>query len=141
MNIYHSLFSTWVILFFAIFCLFSIGCGPQHHYAFQQFGTPHKGSILSVQGYVFNPSEETDFKNNWNILAAEMKKKPGFVLASLSSGVGESRLILAHSEWKDLESLRNAFSDQQILALEAKLPKKQFEHLFGMGTLGYYTKK
>lgn len=141
MNNYQQCIEPRIIAFFGILCLFLVGCGPQHHLAFQQFSTPHKGSILSVQGYVLKPSEIPEFEKNWNILAGEMKKKPGFMLAALSAGVGGSKLILAQSEWKDLESLRNAFSDRRILDLEAKLPKKQFEHLFGLGTLGYFTKE
>lgn len=131
----------WMTPCFALICLFLVGCGPQHHHAFQQFSTRHEGSILSVQGYVVNASEIAAFEKNWNILAGEMDDKPGFVLAALSAGVGDSKLILAHSEWKDMESLRNAFSDERILQLEAMLPKKQFEHLFGLGTLGYFTKE
>ena len=131
----------WIIACFGMTFLLLVGCGPQHHLAFQQFSSPDEGTILSVQGYVLSPSEVAEFEKNWNMLAAEMKKKPGFILGALSAGVGESKLILAQSEWKDLDALRNAFSDQEILALEAKLPKKQFEHLFGLGTLGYFTNK
>ncbi len=140
-NIYYRFLKPSIIVCIGILCLFAIGCGPQHHYAFQQLSSPDEGTILSVQGYVVKPSKVADFERNWNILSVEMKKKAGFKLSSLSSGIGESKLILAHSEWKDLASLRNAFSDKKILELEAKLPKKQFEHLFGLGTLGYHTKK
>ena len=141
MNSGHRGLVPWFIACFGMICLFSVGCGPQHHHAFQQFSSPDEGTILSVQGYVLRPSEVANFKKNWNILAGEMEKKPGFKLGALSSGIGDSKLILAQSKWKDLESLRNAFSDKRILELEAKLPKKQFEHLFGLGTLGFFTKE
>ena len=48
-------------------CLFLTGCGPQHHYAFQQFSTPNEGTILSVQGYLVKSSGVAEFEKNWNI--------------------------------------------------------------------------
>ncbi len=140
MSINYNLLKRWMIVCLGMIYLFLVGCGPQHHYAFQQLSSPDEGTILSVQGYVVKPSEVAEFKKRWNFLSGEMKKKAGFRMSSLSSGVGDSKLILAHSEWENLEALRNAFSDEKILELESKLPKKQFEHMFGLGALGYYTK-
>ncbi len=115
-----------------------IGCAPQHHYAFKQFNTESKSEIISIQGYVVDASSVKDLEKDWNLLVIEMSKKPGFVSGYLSEGVGDSKLVLAHSTWENLESLRNAFSDKKILDLEAKLPKIQFEHLFNVGTLANY---
>ncbi len=130
----------WKFTFFAIISLTMIGCAPQHHHAFKQFNTENKGKIISIQGYVVDASSVKDLENAWNQLIIEMSKKPGFVSGYLSEGVGDSKLVLAHSTWENLESLRNAFSDKKILDLESKLPKIQFEHLFNVGTLANYPK-
>ncbi len=120
---------------FAVLTMTLISCGPQHHYAFEQFSANNEGEILSMQGYILDDSKVKTLQKDWDLLIQEMSKKPGFVSGYLSEGVGGSKLILAHSRWKDLESLRNAFADKKILELEAKLPKMQFEHLFNVGTL------
>lgn len=118
------------------------GCSPQHNYTFQQFNAEQKGVIFSIQGYVISsPEEIKDLKEKWNTLAGEMSKKLGFIDGHLSLGIGGSKLILAHSKWENLESLRNAFSDERILELEERLPKNQFQHLFTHGDLGTYFKE
>lgn len=127
------------------FCFFVLNftllsCAPQHKYAFEQLSAESKETILSIQGYVISGTDTNSLEEDWNILVKEMSKKPGFISSYLSSGVGDSKLVLAHSEWKDLQSLRNAFSDKKILELEAKLPRIQFEHLFNLGTLGKHSK-
>lgn len=121
--------------------LLFIGCGPQHHYSFQQIKIPDQGVILSMQGYVLDSSEINTLKKDWNALVREMEKRPGFISAYLSTGVGDSKLTLAHSTWKDLESLRQALFEEDIMELEAKLPKQQFQHIFSLGTLGMYPEK
>ena len=108
MSIQHKLLKSSTIICIVLIYLLIAGCAPQHHYAFQQFSAPQDGSILSVQGYVLNPNEVAVFEKNWNILANEMKNKSGFKTASLNSGVGDSKLILAQSEWNDLEALRQS---------------------------------
>ncbi len=128
----------WGFSILVILSLTMIGCAPQHHYAFKQFNTESKGEIISIQGYVLDASGVKNLERDWNLLVIEMSKKPGFVSGYLSEGVGDSKLVLAHSTWKNLESLRSAFSDKKILDLEAKLPKIQFEHLFNIGTLANY---
>ena len=130
----------WNVSFLVVIVFFISSCSPQHNYAFQQFNVETSDVIVSIQGYVIDESKVETLKKNWNTLAKEMSKKPGFVSSYLNRGVGDSRLILAHSEWKDLKSLRDAFSDPVILSLEAKLYKKQFEHLFSKGSLGSYQK-
>ncbi len=126
------------VLLYIIPLLIFTRCGPQHHYAFQQFNTENKEAIISIQGYVVDPISVKTLEKNWNLLIVEMSKKPGFVSGYLSEGVGDSKLVLAHSTWKDLQSLRNAFADENILSLEAQLPKIQFEHIFNIGTLANY---
>lgn len=131
----------WTQILTVAIGLLLLGCSPQHHYAFQQFNTTNKAAILSIQGYVVDSAKANSLEKDWNLLVTKMSKKPGFISAFLSKGVGNSKLVLAHSKWQDLQSLRNAFSDEEILKLEAKLPKIQFEHLFDIGTLGSYPEK
>ncbi|HAS40474.1 MAG TPA: hypothetical protein DCS93_08345 [Microscillaceae bacterium] len=130
---------------FVLLCVLSLtfaGCSPQHNYAFKQFNAPSQEAVLSIQGYVIvNPKKIEDLKVKWNALVTEMSKKPGFIDSNLSKGIGKSKLVLAHSKWKDLATLRNAFADKKIIELEAKLPKKQFVHLFNFGSLNNYKKK
>lgn len=126
------------IIFYSILISLLTSCGPGHHLAYKQFSTNNTGVILSVQGYALKASEKEILKQNWNALAAEMKKQPGFISSYLSSGLGESTLWLSHSEWESIEALRNAFSNSRILELEAKLRDKQFEHLFSLGKEGQY---
>lgn len=136
------MFQKWDYIFVCAVLLVFSGCSPQHNYAFQQFNANTKEAVLSIQGYVINnPEDIKDLKMDWNALVAEMSKKPGFMEAYLSDGIGDSKLVLAHSKWNDIESLRNAFLDQNILYLEAKLPDQQFEHLFNFGNLTTYNAK
>lgn len=135
----NKLLQKIAISFFVLTLVF-VSCAPQHKYAFKQLSTENKGTILSIQGYVISASSTNSLEKDWNILVKEMSKKPGFISSYLSGGVGNSKLVLAHSTWKDLQALRNAFSDKKILELEAKLPKIQFEHLFNLGTLGAHHK-
>lgn len=135
MNINKSTFIKVICICFSIFLL--VRCAPQHNYAFKQFKAKNKGAVLSIQGYVIVDTVKVkNLEKRWNILADKMSKKPGFISCYLSKGVGNSKLILANSKWEDLPSLRNAFSDEKILKLENELPKKQFEHLFTLGSLG-----
>ncbi|CAM1343413.1 antibiotic biosynthesis monooxygenase family protein [Tenacibaculum amylolyticum] len=139
MNTNKSTFIKVICTCFFIFLL--LGCAPQHNYAFKQFNAKNQGVVLSIQGYVIVDTVKVkNLEERWNILADKMSKKPGFIACYLSKGVGNSKLILANSKWQDLESLRNAFSDEKILKLENELPKKQFEHLFTLGSLGEHYK-
>ncbi|MCR9253820.1 MAG: antibiotic biosynthesis monooxygenase [bacterium] len=126
------------IIISLIICCLAMSCGPGHHLAFKQFESPYSGGLLSVQGYVVKGSDGEQLSKDWNRLLVDMSKQPGFISGFLSSGVGESNLWLAHSEWRSLEDLRNAFANPKILELEAKLPKKQFEHLFELGSEAKY---
>lgn len=130
----------WRKGYLLLLSLVILGCGPQHHYAVEQFNANPEGAILSIQGYVVDSAKVRDLERDWNQLVREMSNKPGFISSSLSEGVGDSKLVLAHSKWKDLKSLRDVFLDEKIVELEAKLPKIQFEHLFNVGTLGDYHK-
>ena len=113
---------------------FITGCtGPGHHAAFDQFKSPTTGRILSIQGYVTNNDEKSNNLNKrWSELATVMRQQPGFISGHLSSGIGESELWLAHSKWESIEALRSAFSNSEVLRLESKMPKTQFEHLFSL---------
>lgn len=142
LNGYLSFATSRIIgLLFVMIFITVTGCAPQHHHAFKQFNTESRDEIISIQGYVADSSDAKELGEAWNLLIAEMSKKPGFVSGYLSEGVGDSKLVLAHSTWENLESLRNAFSDKKILELESKLPKIQFEHLFNVGTLANYQGK
>lgn len=124
-----------------IIFLITSSCGPAHHLAYKQFSAPYSGSLLSVQGYVIKGSDKAkNLKKDWNILLESMSKQPGFISGFLSSGVGESPLWLAHSEWRSLEDLRNAFANPKIAELEDKLPNIQFEHLFELGSEARYVR-
>jgi len=113
-------------------------CAPGHHLAFEQFNVQHSGTILSVQGYVIQDDDHIKtLKKNWTMLAKKMRQKPGFISCHLSPGIGQSMLWLAHSKWESIASLRNAFADPTVLALEEKLDNK-FEHLFSLGESGVF---
>ncbi|ACF15048.1 hypothetical protein Ctha_2599 [Chloroherpeton thalassium ATCC 35110] len=128
----------FLLIFFASFVQ---ACAPGHHLAFEQFQSPHSGTVLSVQGYVIKSNSDTAaLQQNWMNLAEKMSRKPGFISCHLSPGIGESTLWLAHSKWENLEALRNAFADPIILKLEEKLPNK-FEHLFSLGEKGAFDRK
>ena len=121
-----------------VICFLTLSCGPGHHLAYQQFSDPYSGGLLSVQGYVVKDGNQ--LSKDWNVLLESMSKKPGFISGFLSSGIGDSPLWLAHSEWRSLEDLRNAFADPEIVKLEDKLPKIQFEHLFELGSKARFVK-
>ncbi len=114
-----------------ILALITACTGPGHQAAFEQFKSPSTGHILSVQGYVTkNDEQKNNLNTRWNKLAFVMKQQPGFISGYLSLGLGESTLWLAHSEWKNIEALRSAFTNPEVLSMESKMPKTQFEHLF-----------
>ena len=121
-----------LLLTVAIISLITGCTGPGwHRAAFDQFKTPSTGPILSIQGYVTNTDEKSNNLNkHWNDLANVMRQQPGFLSGHLSPGVGESELWLAHSKWESIVALRSAFSNPDVLRLESKMPKAQFEHLF-----------
>lgn len=111
------------------------GCGPSHHLLNQQLDSSYSGRILSVQGYVIkNEKDAAELKSHWLKVAEKMKERTGFLGAWLSPGVDDSPLWLACSEWRDVEDIRKAFSDAELLRLELQLPAKQFEHLFKQET-------
>ena len=140
----RSIATTFKLRLVLVLCAFSfllVNCGPQHSLAFKQFGAQPEGTIMAVQGYVAaKPEDVESLKQKWNALAVEMQKMPGYVEGHLSLGVGESKLVLAHTTWRDLQSLRNAFANETIVALEDALPSQQFAHIFSHGSLNTYHK-
>lgn len=122
-----------LVLTIAVISLITGCTGPGHRAAFDQFKSPTTGRILSIQGYVTNNDEKSNNLNKrWSELAIVMRQQPGFISGHLSPGVGESELWLAHSKWESIEALRSAFSNPEVLSLESKMPKTQFEHLFSL---------
>jgi len=112
-------------------------CSPGHQMAFKQLKTDHSGPVLSVQGYVLEMDEKKQgLITKWKAVAKEMSQQPGFIACYLSPGIGSSNLWLAHSKWDSLDLLRGAFSNPKVLAVESKMPKTQFEHLFSLGNKG-----
>ena len=119
-----------LILTVAVISLITGCTGPGHRAAFDQFKAPSTGPILSIQGYVANTDEKSNNLNkHWYELATVMRQQPGFLSGHLSPGVGKSELWLAHSKWESIVALRSAFSNPEVLRLESKMPKTQFEHL------------
>ncbi|MGH1352842.1 MAG: antibiotic biosynthesis monooxygenase family protein [Methyloligellaceae bacterium] len=119
---------------------FLLGCAPGHKLALKQLEADSPGPVLSLQGYVIKGEKHRNsLKKQWTTLSELMRQQPGFISSDLSPGIGESTLWLAHSEWSSLNDLKKAFSNPEVLELELKMPKRQFEHLFSQGAIGHFS--
>ena len=89
-------------LLLIITLLMLMGCtGPGHRSMNNQFQIDHAGPVYSIQGYVITGSLD-HLQEAWQELGNEMKKQDGFLSSRLSEGVGDSPLVLVHSEWTSL---------------------------------------
>lgn len=108
--------------------------GPGHQALERQLAVAQDTPVLSVQGYRVQSAEaQRELRRQWHALARIMRGQPGFIGARLSPGANGSVLWLAQSKWVSAQALRTAFSQEEVLQGEAKMPKRSFGHLFALG--------
>lgn len=98
----------------------------------QQLAENETGSVVLVNVFTLDPTDEAAFLDAWGKDAIYMKARPGFISTQLHRAVGESPTYFNHAVWESLEMFRAAFFDAGFRARLADYPSSATTspHLF-----------
>ena len=98
----------------------------------QQMQTTDDGSVVLVNVFTIDPSEEEELVAAWSHDAAFMRQQPGYISTQLHKGVGGSPTFFNYAIWESVESFRKAFQNPEFQKRIAQYPSSAVSspHLF-----------
>lgn len=90
------------------------------------------GSVVLVNVFTLDRSDEADFLKIWQEDAAFMKRQPGFISTQLHRAIGDSPTYLNYAVWESNAAFRAAFTHPEFLAKLSAYPASAVAspHLF-----------
>ena len=72
------------------------------------------GSIVLVNVFTVDPTEEEALVKAWKHDADFMKNQPGYISTQLHKGIAGSTTYINYAIWENVESFRNAFTNPEF---------------------------
>ena len=90
------------------------------------------GSIVLINVFTVDPSEEDALLAAWAHDASFMKEQPGYISTQLHKGIGGSSTFINYAIWESVESFRSAFTNPEFQKRIADYPESAVAspHLF-----------
>ncbi|WP_109357409.1 antibiotic biosynthesis monooxygenase [Sphingorhabdus sp. EL138] len=80
------------------------------------------GSIVLINLFTIDPSDEDALITAWSHDAEFMKAQPGYISTQLHKGIAGSSTFLNYAIWESVESFRNAFTNPEFQARIGRYP-------------------
>ncbi len=74
-----------------------------------QMHSGEDGSVVLVNVFTIDPSEEEELLAAWSHDAAFMKQQPGYISTQLHKAIAGSSVFINYAVWETVESFRDAF--------------------------------
>ena len=97
-----------------------------------QMQSNEDGSIVLINVFTIDPSDEQQLLSTWAHDADFMKAQPGYISTQLHKAIGGSGTYVNYAVWENVESFRKAFSDPEFQRRIAVYPDSTVfsPHLF-----------
>lgn len=79
-----------------------------------QMQTNEDGSIVLINLFTVDPSDEAALLAAWSHDADFMKEQPGYISTQLHKAIGGSTSFINYAVWESVESFRNAFTHPEF---------------------------
>jgi heme-degrading monooxygenase HmoA len=84
-----------------------------------QLQTNEDGSVVLINVFTIDPSDEEALLASWSHDADFMKAQPGYISTQLHKGIGGSSTFINYAIWESVESFRDAFTQYPDSAVAA----------------------
>jgi heme-degrading monooxygenase HmoA len=97
-----------------------------------QLQTNEDGSVVLINVFTIDPSDEEALLASWSHDADFMKAQPGYISTQLHKGIGGSSTFINYAIWESVESFRDAFTNPEFQKRIAQYPDSAVAapHLF-----------
>lgn len=79
-----------------------------------QMQSGEDGSVVLVNIFTIDPSEEEELLAAWSHDAAYMKEQPGYISTQLHKAIAGSSVFINYAVWESVESFRAAFMQPEF---------------------------
>lgn len=97
-----------------------------------QIQSNEDGSVVLINVFTVNPTDEEALLKSWAHDAAFMKDQPGYISTQMHKGIAGSSTYINYAVWESVESFRNAFTNPEFQRRIAEYPESAIAspHLF-----------
>ena len=97
-----------------------------------QLQSNEDGSVVLVNVFTIDPSEEQALIAAWKFDAEYMREQPGYISTQLHKAIAGSGTFINYAVWENVESFRNAFSRPEFQKRISDYPESAVTspHLF-----------
>ncbi len=98
----------------------------------QQMESDDEGTIVLINVFTIDPSDEEALIAAWKHDAEYMKEQPGYISTQLHKGVGGSPTFVNYAIWESVESFHTAFAKPEFQRRIGEYPSSAITspHLF-----------